>query len=207
MMVTISTSPISPASIAARTAMKCGSKRRLKPTIRMVLLSATTLRHSSTRLTLRSIGFSQKIALPALLNFSIRSAWVSVGVQITTASMSARLKDLRRCVRTSQPYWLAISSAAFGIASATATSLASGIGGHGLGVNLADTSRAEQGEADGHDAVSLADPDRPRRPAWQEHRVRFFVNRNARSRGISRSFSASCGRRRARAGRSQTTAP
>ena len=41
------------------------------------------------RAALRSTGFSQNTALPARTAFSIKSACVSVGVQITTASMSA----------------------------------------------------------------------------------------------------------------------
>ncbi len=51
--------------------MKFGSKRRLKPTISGALVSATTARHSLTRWTERSMGFSQKIALPARAACSI----------------------------------------------------------------------------------------------------------------------------------------
>ena len=40
------------------------------------------------RAALRSTGFSQNTALPARTAHSIRSAWVSVGVQMTIASMS-----------------------------------------------------------------------------------------------------------------------
>ena len=39
-------------------------------------------------LTSRAIGFSQKIAFPARAERSIRSAWVSVGEQMATASTS-----------------------------------------------------------------------------------------------------------------------
>ena len=45
------------------------------------------------RAALRSTGFSQNTALPARAARSIRSAWVSVGVQITTASMSFAVDD------------------------------------------------------------------------------------------------------------------
>ena len=57
---------------------------------------------SSTRAASRSIGFSQKIALPALAKRSIRSAWVSVGVQITTASISSA-SSIASMLRTSAP--------------------------------------------------------------------------------------------------------
>ena len=124
--MTISTAPIEPLSISARTAMKCGSKRRLKPTISVPLLARTTFRQAFTRSSDRSIGFSQNTALPALVNCSIRSAWVSVGVQITTASMSDAAK-ICAIVRTSQPYWSAMAWAAGAMASATATSLALGL--------------------------------------------------------------------------------
>ena len=68
--------------------MAIGAKRRLKPTISVAFVWRTTFRQSFTRASDRSIGFSQKIALPARAKRSIRSAWVSVGVQITTASIS-----------------------------------------------------------------------------------------------------------------------
>ena len=101
-MVTISTLPTAPSSIAFFTAMKCGSKRRLKPTISAASALSTVARHASTRFTSRSIGFSQKIALPARAKRSIRSAWVSVGVQITTASMSDAF-SISSIERTSAP--------------------------------------------------------------------------------------------------------
>ena len=51
---------------------------------------------------------------------------MSVGVQITTASMSAAA-SIASMVRMSQPYCVAIASAAGAMASATATSRASGL--------------------------------------------------------------------------------
>ena len=119
-MLTISTAPTAPSSIALRTARKCGSKRRLKPTISAAPVSSTTRRQALTRATSRSIGFSQKIALPARAKRSIRSAWVSVGVQITTASTSPAA-SIASIDRTSAPYRPAIASAAGATASATAT--------------------------------------------------------------------------------------
>jgi hypothetical protein len=73
----------------SRTALKFGSKRRLKPTISSAPVSSTTARQSRTRCTSRSIGFSQKIALPARAACSIRSECMSVGVVMNTALMSS----------------------------------------------------------------------------------------------------------------------
>ncbi len=78
MIVTISTAPMQrPSSMAFLTAMKCGSKRRLTPTISLPFTSSTTLMQALTRATSRSIGFSQKIALPARAK---RSSKIGMGV-------------------------------------------------------------------------------------------------------------------------------
>jgi hypothetical protein len=77
-----------------------------------------------TRDRLRSTGFSQNTALPARAKRSIRSAWVSVGVQITTASMSPRL-DLVDRADVAAP-GVATRRAAAATGSATATSRAPG---------------------------------------------------------------------------------
>jgi hypothetical protein len=69
-----------------------------------------------------SMGFSQKIALPARAAPWIRSKWVSVGVPMTTASMSSARED-GLGVRTSAPTSAAKRSAASGIASDTATTV------------------------------------------------------------------------------------
>ena len=70
-MIPISGVPIRPDSIVAFTPMKCGSKRRLNPTMRVAPVSFATSRQARTRAELRSIGFSQKTALPARANSSI----------------------------------------------------------------------------------------------------------------------------------------
>src|SRR6516225_11910937 len=125
-IVTISTSPIWPSSIAFRTAMKCGSKRRLKPTINVALVSSTTFRQALTRSMSRSIGFSQKTALPAREKRSMRSAWVSVGVQMITALISVA-DSIASIDRVWHPYCRSIDSAAAGTASVTATSVPLGL--------------------------------------------------------------------------------
>ena len=82
--------------------MKFGSKRRLKPIISGAFSARTTSRQRRTRSTERSIGFSQKIALPALAACSIMSACRSVGVVISTASMSLAAM-IASTLRTSAP--------------------------------------------------------------------------------------------------------
>ena len=72
----------------------------------------------------RSTGFSQNTALPAETACSIRSAWVSVGVQISTASMAASARIASALVALA-PEAAASEVAASGIASVTATSWAS----------------------------------------------------------------------------------
>ena len=119
----ISDWPISPLLIASLSAEKCGSKRRLKPTMRTALVSLTTSKQARTRSTLRSIGFSQKIAFPLRANCSIKSACVSVGVQIMTPSTSS-LPAISSIVRTSHPYCSAMASAAAAIGSAIAVKTA-----------------------------------------------------------------------------------
>jgi hypothetical protein len=87
-MVTSSTSPISPAAIRARIARKAGIETAVEAGQER---HARGLHHpisSRIRSDDMSTGFSQKIALPAFALFSIRSKCVSVGVPITTASMS-----------------------------------------------------------------------------------------------------------------------
>ena len=73
-MTPISGVPIRPSLMAAFTPMKCGSKRRLNPTISVAPVSSTTSRQARTRAESRSIGFSQNTALPARENSSICSA-------------------------------------------------------------------------------------------------------------------------------------
>ena len=60
-------------------AAKLGSKRRLKPIIRVDLFFSTIFRQSSMRATDRLTGFSHRMALPAFDAASICSAWKGVG--------------------------------------------------------------------------------------------------------------------------------
>ena len=61
----------------------------MKPIWNGTPASATTASARSTAPSSSEIGFSQKIALPARAAASISDAWVSVLVQIATASTSA----------------------------------------------------------------------------------------------------------------------
>src|SRR3954453_12460822 len=83
---TICGSPSSPAATAARTAAWAGSKRRLKPIWNGTPAASTAAIARSTSSRSSETGFSQKIALPAPAAATMRSAWVSVLVQIATAS-------------------------------------------------------------------------------------------------------------------------
>ena len=94
MMVTISVAPMAPWSRRAFSAAKFGSKRRLKPIISGMPAASTTFRQDAIRFASRSTGFSQKTAFLVAAHFSMRSACVSVGVPISTASMSFAGDDL-----------------------------------------------------------------------------------------------------------------
>ena len=80
---------------------------------------------SLVRATDRSTGFSQKTALPARTKRSIRSAWVSVGVQMIAASMSSE-PSISSSVRISQRWACATFLAAPATGSTTAISSAPG---------------------------------------------------------------------------------
>ncbi len=129
--------------------MKCGSKRRLKPTISLALVSSTTFRQARTRSTSRSIGFSQKIALPARAKRSIRSAWVSVGVQMTTASISL---DVSICFDGADVAAIVLGNGVGSLREGIGDGDKHGIriAADGLGMNLADTSGAEKTKSDCH---------------------------------------------------------
>ena len=87
-MRTICGSPISPSATARATAACAGSKRRLKPIWNGTPAASTAASARSTSARSSDTGFSQKIALPASAAATIRSACVSVEVQIATASTS-----------------------------------------------------------------------------------------------------------------------
>jgi hypothetical protein len=124
MMLTISISPASPWRSRFSNAAKFGSKRRLKPIIRGLPVFSTVARQRRIRSESRSTGFSQNTALPAVTAASIRSACVSVGVQIRMASMPA--SPMIACASaTFAPAACASEDAASVEASATATSRAS----------------------------------------------------------------------------------
>ena len=117
-MITCSSTPISPLRKRSCRDLKLGSKRRLNPTSILTPAAATTRRHASTRRSDRSIGFSQKIALPALAAATARSAWVSVDEAITTAPIFGSLMAVSRST-TVAPYLSASFLAAFGFTSTT----------------------------------------------------------------------------------------
>ena len=86
-MLTISTSPISPATIRCCSKAKLGSKRRLNASIAIILLDLTLATTCCTRGKDKSIGFSQNTCLPEATACSIKSAWVSVAEQTKTPSI------------------------------------------------------------------------------------------------------------------------
>ena len=125
MMVTISIAPASPAARRRFRLAKLGSKRRLKPIINGVPAFATTARQARIRSDERSTGFSQKTALPARAPASIRSECMSVGVPTRMASIPASAM-ISSMLATRAPVSSASACAAWGRASATATSSALG---------------------------------------------------------------------------------
>ena len=118
MMVTSSTSPISLSSRRFLRAPKFGSNRRLKPIISGTPAFSTTGRQASMRSTDSDTGFSQRIGFPACAAASMRSAWVSIGVQMRMASTSLA-PITASTAATLAPTLEASASAASGSASAT----------------------------------------------------------------------------------------
>ena len=131
----------------------------MKPTISVAFVSRTTLRQAFTRSSDRSIGFSQKIALPARAKRSIRSAWVSVGVQITTASMSAAA-SIASMLRIVAAVLAGDGLRRVGEGVGDGDEPGIGIAGDGLGVHLADAACAQKSEPDSH-GILVNGPDRP----------------------------------------------
>ena len=140
MIVTVSTRPIRPSSIAWRNAWNWASNRRLKPSIKRPFSAATTSRQRRTRAMSRSIGFSQKIGFLARANCSISGAWVSVGVAITTPSIagSAAMASISA---TAAPCSWATASAASATASATTANRHPGTDAIARPVHFADAAR------------------------------------------------------------------
>ena len=102
------------------------SKRRLKASITRPPTRSTSAAALSLLAMSRSIGFSQRTALPSSTAFSRKPTCVSVGVPITTASTSGRAMAAIGSVIASVPRASASGSTAAGKGSATATSLALG---------------------------------------------------------------------------------
>lgn len=117
-MTSVSGLPISPSCSRRLSAAKLGSKRRLKPIMQGRPLAATSRAQARARSRLRSTGFSQNTALPCRTARSIRSAWVSVLVQISTASMAGSARMASICA-TRAPVLAASSAAARASTSAT----------------------------------------------------------------------------------------
>ena len=129
-----------------RSVAKLGSKRRLKPIMSAVPVSSTTRRQARVRSASRLTGFSQKIALPARAPRSTRSACVSVGVQMTSASISAASMTASTSA-TSAPVASARLRAASRLASATAASRARGCSGDVAAVDAPDPAGPEDADA------------------------------------------------------------
>ena len=100
MMLTCSTDPTVPASISSLIFWNDGSCRRLNPMLRCTPCCSAALTPSRAVSTFRSMGFSQKMALPATAADLIKSVCVSVGLAMTTAvtssSFSASLAEATR---------------------------------------------------------------------------------------------------------------
>src|SRR3954453_7419816 len=120
------TSPIRPASMARRISAKVLSKRRLKASITRPPTRSTSAAALSLLAMSRSIGFSQRTALPSSTAFRRKPTWVSVGVPITTASTSDRATAAIGSVIASVPSAFASGSTASAKGSAKATSFAFG---------------------------------------------------------------------------------
>ena len=84
--------PISPPSSAFFKATKFGSNLRLKPIIIKCSFDFVFSRHRFARAKLKSTGFSQRIAFPAIEAFSIKSECVSVELAIKIASIELSSK-------------------------------------------------------------------------------------------------------------------
>ena len=110
-MMTCRSSPISPARIASRTAAKDGSKRRLKPIWIGTSNGPISCQQASTLPMSRSIGFSHRMALPALAAAVISSTWVSVDDAIRTASTVLSSSASSTAAATIAPCRSATSSA------------------------------------------------------------------------------------------------
>ena len=153
MMVTSSTSPVAPSASRFCSAAKFGSKRRLKPIISGMPAFSTRASVSLMRAELEVDRLLAEHALPAAAAWSMRSAWVSVGVPISTASiaLSARISS---SVRTGAPVAADSALAPSGNGSAIAASLARVDARDGPAVDLADAARAEQ--PDGNHARYLS---------------------------------------------------
>ncbi len=125
-MRTICGSPIVPSATAWRTEAWAGSKRRLKPIWNGTPACSTAASAASISARSSEIGFSQKIALPARAAATIRPTWVSVLVQIATASTSAAASScsLDAATVTSLPSALASACAAGAWRSKTAVTRA-----------------------------------------------------------------------------------
>ncbi len=140
-----------PSSIALRTAAKCGSKRRLKPTISLAFgLVAPPARHGLHALQASDRSASRRRS-PCRPWRSARSG--RHGCRSACRSPRRRCPlppRSRRCCGPRSHTWRPVALAAAGMASATATSCASGFDGDRLGVHLADAACAQQGEFDGH---------------------------------------------------------
>jgi len=127
--LTIWGEPTSPDSTSSRTRRKLWSKRRLKPTWNFTPAFRTASSAAFTLGIVVSIGFSQKMSLPALAAWMMKSEWVSVEEQMTTAWMSLSPKmTCGSLVTVWAPSPLAQASmAGVRLTSATALSLAWGM--------------------------------------------------------------------------------
>ena len=103
----------------------------------------------------RSIGFSQKIALPARARIARSGRRACRSACRSPRRRYRRPPRSRRSLRIAQPYLSARSFAAFAGSIRDRQQPGVRVGGNGAGVDLADASGAEQSECDGHLCLSF----------------------------------------------------
>ena len=157
-MRTMCRSPTEPSITAARTEACAASKRRLKPTWNGTPLDSITASASSTLPRSSEIGFSQKIALPACAAAIMNGTWVSVLLQIATASTSADASTASTSVVCGHVELLADGRCRVSVDVLHHRQRGTGhLPGDQLGVHPADAADAEHCDSECHCGVSCSE--------------------------------------------------
>ena len=177
-MVTISTSPMVPASMAARTAPKCGSKRRLKPTISVALVSRTTLRQALTR---SRLEVDRLFAEDRLAGAGEGLDQVGMGVGRGADHHGVDVLRREDLLDAADGAAVLVGNRLRGGGKGIGHSdeFCIGVAGDGLGVDLADAAGAQKSESDSHGIlVGCSIPGRPRRHSGRSRSPRRSSHRN-----------------------------